>query len=72
MIRAILVDDEPNALELLELYIGRIPFVDCVAAFRNPLQALEFLHQNPVDIIFLDINILLQTVQVILWRKGSR
>ncbi|MCB9327034.1 MAG: response regulator transcription factor [Lewinellaceae bacterium] len=56
MIRAILVDDEPNALELLELYIGRIPFVDCVAAFRNPLQALEFLHQNPVDIIFLDIN----------------
>ncbi|KAA3625796.1 MAG: DNA-binding response regulator [Bacteroidetes bacterium] len=56
MIRAILVDDEPNALELLERYIGRIPFVECVATFRNPLEALEFLYNNTVDVIFLDIN----------------
>lgn len=56
MMRAILIDDEPNALELLERYIGRIPFAECVAAFRNPLEALEFLHVNPVDVIFLDIN----------------
>ncbi len=56
MIRAILVDDEPNALELLERYIDRIPFVECVDTFRNPLKALEFLHANSVDVIFLDIN----------------
>jgi len=56
MIRAMLVDDEPNALELLERYIGRTPFVTCVASFRDPLKALEFLHDNSIDLIFLDIN----------------
>jgi DNA-binding LytR/AlgR family response regulator len=56
MIKAMLVDDEPNALELLERYIGRIPFVTCVASFRDPLKALEFLHDHSVDLIFLDIN----------------
>ncbi len=56
MIRAILVDDEPNALELLERYISRIPFVSCIASFRDPLKALEFLQDNSVDVIFLDIN----------------
>lgn len=56
MINAILVDDEPNALELLGRYIDKTPFVNCVASFRDPLKALQFLHDNTVDLIFLDIN----------------
>jgi DNA-binding LytR/AlgR family response regulator len=56
MMRAIIIDDEPNAIELLSGYVERIPFVECAATFRNPLEALDYLRLNQVDLIFLDIN----------------
>jgi len=53
MIRAI--DDEPLALQLVTGYIKKTPFLELMGEFDNPISAMEFLDQNVVDLIFLDI-----------------
>jgi two-component system response regulator LytT len=55
MIRTIAIDDEPLALQLITGYISRTPFLELVGSFNNPLDAIEFLSQETVDLIFLDI-----------------
>jgi len=55
MIQAIAIDDEPLALQLVNGYINRTPFLELVASFDNPVSAREFLENQPVDLIFLDI-----------------
>jgi len=55
MIRTIAIDDEPLALKLVTGYIIRTPFLELAASFDNPVSAIEFLQQNEVDAIFLDI-----------------
>ena len=54
---AFLIDDEMKALELLQTYVERIPFIRSVGQSRDPLQALELIQQQPVDVLFLDINL---------------
>lgn len=51
----LLVDDEHLALELLENFVQRIPDLHIVGRFRSPIQAIEFLADHPVDLLFLDI-----------------
>ncbi len=55
MIRTIAIDDEPLALKLVTGYISRTPFLELVASFDNPVSAIEFLNQNEIDAVFLDI-----------------
>ena len=55
MIRTLSIDDEPLALQLVSGYIKKTPFLELVGAFDNPVSALEFLEQEPVDLIFIDI-----------------
>ena len=54
MIRAVIIDDEPLALKLLEVYIGRIPDVRLVAACPGAAAAMPFLGET--DVLFVDIN----------------
>lgn len=54
-IRCIIVEDEPLARNLLEQYIQKVPNLDLVQSFSNPLEALDFLHRNTVDILISDI-----------------
>lgn len=54
--RAIIVDDEPKAIELLKDYLEHFGTIELVATFRNGLKAFEYISKEPVDIIFLDIN----------------
>lgn len=54
-IRCIIVDDEPLALEILEAYTQKIPELEHVGSFSNGIEALQFLKQNSVDLILLDI-----------------
>jgi DNA-binding LytR/AlgR family response regulator len=56
MIKTISIDDEPLALQLVTGYISKTPFLKLVASFDNPIDALEFLKDNPADLIFLDVH----------------
>ncbi|MCK8491626.1 LytTR family DNA-binding domain-containing protein [Spirosoma sp. RP8] len=56
MIRAIAVDDEPPALRVLTNFCGRVDFIDLQKTFVRPDEALAYLTNNPVDLLFLDIN----------------
>jgi two-component system LytT family response regulator len=55
MLRCIAIDDEELALELLEDNIRKVPFLELVATCNNPLEALKIVRDQPVDLIFLDI-----------------
>ena len=54
-INCIAIDDEPLALDIISAYCSKIPFLNLVRTFGNPINTLEFLRENPVDLIFLDI-----------------
>lgn len=55
MIKVIIVDDEPLALDVLETYIEQIPELELVAKCQNAFEANEALKKFPVDVMFLDI-----------------
>lgn len=54
--KCIAIDDEPLALELISGYIQKTPFLEFVAGFTNPFNAMNFLLKNPIDLVFIDIN----------------
>jgi DNA-binding LytR/AlgR family response regulator len=56
MMRAIAVDDEPLALDLIESYCKNIDFLQFQKGFTGTTAALQFLQKQPVDLLFLDIN----------------
>src|SRR5579859_3300685 len=55
MIRCIAVDDEPLALGLLTDYIRKVPFLELVATCSDAFEAARALQENPVDLLFIDI-----------------
>lgn len=54
-IRCAIVDDEPLAVRLIESFVARTPFLELSASFTDSLLALERLREEPVDLVFLDI-----------------
>jgi DNA-binding LytR/AlgR family response regulator len=54
-IRVLLVDDEYLALNLLEEFIKHLPDMEVVGKAKSAMAALDILHQTPVDLLFLDI-----------------
>jgi two-component system LytT family response regulator len=56
-ISCIIVEDEPLATERLRNYIAGIPLLKLLKAFDNGKDALEFLKDNEVDLMFLDIHL---------------
>jgi DNA-binding LytR/AlgR family response regulator len=55
MISCIAIDDEPLALKIIEEYAAKIPFLQLQRTFTNPDDANEFLNNNDVNLLFLDI-----------------
>ena len=55
MITVIAIDDEPLALQLIVDYIRMTPHLMLAGQFENPLEAVQFISKNPVDIVFTDI-----------------
>ena len=53
--RTVVIDDEPLALQLVTGYIKKTSFLEFCGAFDNPLSAIDFFNDEPVDLLFLDI-----------------
>ncbi|HVN57595.1 MAG TPA: LytTR family DNA-binding domain-containing protein [Bacteroidales bacterium] len=56
MISVIAIDDEPLALKLITGYIGKTPVLKLLGSFESPLEAVQFISDNPVDLVFTDIH----------------
>ena len=54
-ITCIIIEDEPLARNLLTDYVRKVSYLHLVNTFSNPLEAIEFLRENSVDVLFLDI-----------------
>jgi DNA-binding LytR/AlgR family response regulator len=54
-ITCVIVDDEPMALNLVESYVEKTPFLVLKKKCSSAIEAMEFLKTQPVDLLFLDI-----------------
>lgn len=54
-ITCIIVDDEPMALNLVESYVKKTPFLELVQKCSSAVEALELLQKQNIDLIYLDI-----------------
>lgn len=52
----IIIDDEPNSIDVIQRYVEKIGYLELKKTFRNPLKALEWLQTEDVNLIFLDMN----------------
>jgi len=55
-LKCVIIDDESLAIKIIVRYLESVQWLECLASFTKPLEALKFLQENPVDLIFLDIN----------------
>ncbi len=56
-INCLLVDDEPLARDVLRRYIDMVPTLQCGGECTNAIEAMSFLQQHAVDLLFLDIHL---------------
>jgi len=55
MLRAIAIDDEPMALEVIKTLATRVPFINLEQCFTSAFEAMDHLNHNKPDLLFLDI-----------------
>jgi two-component system, LytTR family, response regulator len=56
MMKCVAIDDEMNAIKVIELYADKIEEIDLIGSFTDPIKGTAFLEKNKVDLLFLDIN----------------
>ncbi|MCK5171385.1 MAG: response regulator transcription factor [Bacteroidales bacterium] len=54
-LQCVIVDDEPLAITIIEGFLKKIPYIEIIGKFDNAIPVYEFLKSNPVDLLFLDI-----------------
>jgi two-component system, LytTR family, response regulator len=55
MINCLIVDDEQHAIDILVHYVSQTPFLQLAASTTNPMEALQIVNTQKIDLIFLDI-----------------
>lgn len=55
MINCIIVDDEQHAIDILVHYVNQTPYLHLVGSSTNPIEALDMVGTQKVDLVFLDI-----------------
>ncbi|BDU24779.1 MULTISPECIES: LytTR family DNA-binding domain-containing protein [unclassified Flavobacterium] len=53
--KCVIIDDEPLAVELLQDFVKKVDSLELVNSFNNAIDAVSFINQNNVDLVFLDI-----------------
>ena len=56
-IKCIIIEDEPLAVKVLADYISQVPFLELHGSFKDAILATDYLRNNDVDLIFLDIHL---------------
>lgn len=56
VLKAVIVDDEPVARKVIREYIEDIDYLELAGMAENPLKADVLLNEQPIDLLFLDIN----------------
>lgn len=56
-IRCIIIENEPLAVKVLSDYVSQVPFLELQATFKDAILATEWLRENTVELIFLDIHL---------------
>ncbi len=56
MLRCIAIDDEPLALNVVEIFCNKTESLNLCKSFTSGLEALAYLKENEIDLVFLDIN----------------
>jgi DNA-binding LytR/AlgR family response regulator len=56
-IRCIIIEDEPLATKVLADYVAQVPFLDLQKTFKDAILAADYLRDNTVDLMFLDIHL---------------
>lgn len=54
-LKCAIVDDEPLALDLLESYVNKTPFLELAGKYSSAVQAMNNLSGKDIDLLFLDI-----------------
>jgi two-component system, LytTR family, response regulator len=57
LLTCVAIDDEPSGLQLIKAYVERIPSLRLVQVFADALSAVQFIKDNPVELVFLDLQI---------------
>jgi CheY-like chemotaxis protein len=55
-INCLITDDEPIAREIIQNYCNHLPMLTVVASCSDALAAKAVMQEQPIDILFLDIN----------------
>lgn len=55
MKHCLVLDDEQHSIDILTDYIGKIPSLRLIGAFKNPIEAISLIHQETIDIAFIDV-----------------
>ncbi|WP_163408754.1 LytR/AlgR family response regulator transcription factor [Flavobacterium ajazii] len=53
--KCVIIDDEPLAVDLLKDFVSKVDSLELISTFNNAIDAVSFINQNNVDLIFLDI-----------------
>ena len=54
-LKCVIIDDEPLALELLESYVRKTPFLELCGKYNSAVMALNDINFRNIDLLFLDI-----------------
>lgn len=55
-LRCVVIDDEPLALELIAEYVSQFRALQLLKTFDDAVEGVSYLHENQVDLLFVDIN----------------
>ncbi|MDP9079768.1 MAG: LytTR family DNA-binding domain-containing protein [Bacteroidota bacterium] len=54
-LRCLIIDDKPLAIDILADYTRKVPFLELVATTTNPIEGLNIVREQQIDLVFLDI-----------------
>ena len=69
-IKAIIIDDEPLAIDVLKKFSETIDYISIEGTFTNPLDAVKYLTENAVDLVFCFASIFNDAILCIRWNSN--